>query len=152
MSRSVFETLLARYGTEVTVTRASGTSAEKAFVQPLSYRSKQYPDEAFLPAGNFDNSHFFYLGSARRPVNEACTVRWQGREFSVLRAEVYFLGRSALYQWAVLAQSGGPDPEGTGQEDPEGNSPGNPQEDLPEHSGNLENLEGGGADGTGLGG
>ena len=103
----VYDILLERYGTPVELLRDGVPQPVHAVIQPLSYKSKLYPDESYLPAGYFDNSHYLYLGSAADPVDETVVIRYAGASYRVKRAEVRFLAGEALYQWAILQQDPG---------------------------------------------
>lgn len=101
----VFEILLERYGNTVTVISGSDTVPARAVIQPLNYKNKLYPVEAYLPAGYFDNSHYLYFGAASYRLDEgSVVVGTQGKRYQVKRAQKVYLGDEELYQWAVLQE------------------------------------------------
>lgn len=105
--REMIDRMFERYGTPVTVYPAGNSPAEaRALIQPLSVRSKLSPDEACLPAGCFDRSHYFYLGpAAQRPDRLADAEIGDGeRSYRVIRARGVGCGGELLYVWAVLEE------------------------------------------------
>ncbi|CAB1255425.1 conserved protein of unknown function [Ruminococcaceae bacterium BL-6] len=103
--REMIDRMFERYGTPVTVYSAGNPPAgARALIQPLS--GKLYPDEACLPAGCFDRSHYFYLGSAARRLDRLADAEIGDgeRSYRVIRARGVDCGGETLYVWAVLEE------------------------------------------------
>ncbi|WP_283610137.1 hypothetical protein [Faecalispora anaeroviscerum] len=108
MTRAAFlRRMLEQYGTEVVVTvQGEAPVTVRAMIQAMNYKSKGYPDDAWMPEGYFDNSHFFYIGppNCRLDQMRGAALCCAGREYGVIRAQGFAAGNRILYVWAVLRE------------------------------------------------
>lgn len=89
-----WEALLVRYGQQVVLHQGEQSAAGRAFLQPIreAGREQQVPG----PLGLRREDRFLYLGAP------ADWVEWNGAAYTVQSAHPVYLGRTALYTWAVL--------------------------------------------------
>lgn len=99
--------MLEHYGKPVQVRAAGGESADaRAIIQPLGYKNKNYPDEAYLPGGYFDSSHYLYIGPVSRRLDQmtGAEILSDERDYLVRRAHCVAMGDELLYVRAVLQE------------------------------------------------
>lgn len=96
-----------RYGRKCTVISYDGNKKIQvsAFINPLLYNGRTHIGGLCLPDGYYDEGHYIYIGSPRvrldnLPNNSA--VLCDGLKYIIKRAEQYFVGKEAIYTWAVL--------------------------------------------------
>lgn len=108
--RRMIESILAGYGSPVTITRADGTAAAvRAFVQPVTEKSWQSIQKTMHALGEGPVGRYVYIGPSEAPLGETDTVVCGGRRFLVRRAETLELAGQALYIWGLLVPDGGDD-------------------------------------------
>ena len=76
------------------------TLGREAFVQPVLDRGTEQREPS--PLGLRREDRFLYLGAPDRPLAPADWVEWNGAAYTVQSAHPVYLGRTALYTWAVL--------------------------------------------------
>ena len=94
--------ILTRHGQMVTIRMADGDAATRAFIQPVTERWEQMPDE-MTALGGIDARLWLYLG--RSAVETADRILWNGMEFRVRSSRPYYVGETMLYWWASLEQA-----------------------------------------------
>ena len=92
--------LLARYGQETVLHQGEREIRARAFLQPIreTGREQQVPS----PLGLRREDRFLYLGAPDQPLALSDWVEWQGNAYTVQSTHPVYLGRTALYTWAVL--------------------------------------------------
>ena len=109
--KRMIDSILAGYGSLVTITRADGKNTDvRAFVQPVTEKSWQNLQKTMYALGEGPVGRFVYIGPVEAPIGETDTVTCGGREFLVRRAETLELAGQPLYIWGLLTPSGGDDP------------------------------------------
>ena len=100
MMEREWSTLLTQYGQETILHREERTVPSRAFLQPIreTGREQQVPS----PLGLRREDRFLYLGAPEYPMEPGDWVEWNGGAFEVQAAHPVYLGRTALYTWAVL--------------------------------------------------
>lgn len=116
MTRAGFlRRMLERYGSDTIVTVPGESPVTvRAMIQAMNYKNKVYLDDAWMPEGYFDNSHFFYIGPPDCRLNQmsGAVLRCAGREYQVIRAQNFVASNRALYVWAVLRELPGEEADG----------------------------------------
>lgn len=94
--------ILTRHGQMVTIRMADGDAATRAFIQPVTERREQMPDE-MMELGAIDARLWLYLG--RSAVETTDRILWNGMEFRVRSSRPYYVGETMLYWWASLERA-----------------------------------------------
>jgi hypothetical protein len=97
-----FQDVLTRHGQAVTVRTADGDVSTSAFLQPVTERDEQVPDEV-TGIGMIDGRLWLYLGQTA--VGPRDIVLWNGMEFRVRSSRPYYIGEQLVYWWASLEQA-----------------------------------------------
>jgi hypothetical protein len=97
-----FRDVLTRHGQAVTVRTEDGDVSASAFLQPVTERDEQLPDEV-TGIGMIDGRLWLYLGQAE--VGPQDRVLWNGMEFRVRSSRPYYIGEQLVYWWASLEQA-----------------------------------------------
>ena len=104
---ALFNEALRTYGQPVALTRPGGVTAVTACVQPVTSkdpaRSWDYP----TPPGLADKGRYLYIGPPEETLDGVTGLTWQGRSFTVTRAETWYLGETPHHVWALLVPKGG---------------------------------------------
>lgn len=95
------ETLLARYGQEVTVEHGGGRETVRAFLQPVRERDESVPEITAI--GHLDGRLWLYLG--RQALETGDTVLWGGRRFRVRGGRPHYIGDALCHWRAVLERA-----------------------------------------------
>lgn len=99
MMERTWNTILKRYGQEVTVRKGEVSATVRAFLQPALDRNRNQEEPSPLGVGNRDR--FLYLGPAGFPLDRDTLVEWQGQEYRVQAA--HLVGAEICpHWWAVL--------------------------------------------------
>lgn len=93
---------LARYGNTVTITHGGRAKTVKAFVQPLRRRHRLYLNDKTGPAGRFDNSYKYYIGSQYLAEGDVLRLECSNEEYVVVISEEYIVSDKPVYVWAIL--------------------------------------------------
>ena len=91
--------ILSRHGQMVTIRMTDGDAATRAFIQPVTERQEQNPEEQ-TGLGAIDGRLWLYLG--RSTVETTDRILWNGMEFRVRSSRPYYMGETMLYWWASL--------------------------------------------------
>lgn len=100
--RKTFNDMLARHGSNVTVSTGDKTIQTKAFIQPLRYKSQYAEIIGF--GGKYDDSYYLYIGSADSKLcaDTPSIVTQNDEKFVVRNTHNYVYKNKTLYVWAVL--------------------------------------------------
>lgn len=94
--------VLERYGQSVTVERGGESVSVRAFLQPVTERNEQVPED-FTGIGWLDGRLWLYLG--RMEVEPGDVLIWNGSGYRVRSSRPYYIGAELLYWWAALEQA-----------------------------------------------
>ena len=101
MIREIQE-ILARHGQSVTIRKADGDRAARAFLQPVAERREQETG-GMTGLGSVDPRLWLYLG--RTVVDVDDRILWNGMELRVRSSRPYYAGEQLLYWWAALERA-----------------------------------------------
>jgi len=93
--------ILNRHGQTVTLKSGGTEAAAKAFLQPVTGRNEQVPEE-MCGIGSLDGRLWLYLG--QEAVQPGDNILWDNQTFRVRSSRVYHIGDMPLYWWASLEQ------------------------------------------------
>lgn len=108
--REMIERILAAYGSEMTITCADGEKAVRAFLQPVTEKSRETMRRSIQTLGEIPAGRYVYIGPAEPALREDAAVIFRGGRYSACRAETLILAGEALYVWGLLRKEGGDDP------------------------------------------
>jgi len=91
--------ILNRHGQLVTLCLANGDANTRAFLQPVTERREQVPDE-MTALGTIDGRLWLYLG--RTAVDVGDRILWNDMAFQVRSSRPYYEGEKLLYWWAAV--------------------------------------------------
>ncbi len=94
-----WESVLARWGQEMTVVRGGERFAVRAFIESCA---DEEPVTAKTPLGAVERGRWLYLGSGRQEVRRGDGVEWGERRFIVEDAEAVFVGARVSHYRARL--------------------------------------------------
>ena len=94
--------ILRCHGQQVTIRLPTGDAVTQAFLQPVTERGEQVPEEQ-SELGGIDGRLCLYLGKSA--VKEKDCICWNGSEFRVRSSRPYYIGEKLLYWWAALEQA-----------------------------------------------
>lgn len=94
--------VLTQYGQIVTIRLADGDVSTRAFLQPMTERNEQVPDE-MTGIGSVDGRLWLYLG--RTAVEPEDQIVWNDIAFRVRSSRPYCIGETLLYWWATLERA-----------------------------------------------
>lgn len=116
MRRAAFlRRMLRQYGSNVTVTAENARpETVRALIQAMNYKSKAYPNDAWMPEGYFDSSHFSYIGppECRLDQMRGVVLNYAEKSYRVIRAQCFEVENQILYLWAVLRELPGEETDG----------------------------------------
>ena len=108
--REMIERILAAYGSEMTITCADGEKAVRAFLQPVTEKSREAMRRSIQMLGELPAGRYVYIGPAEPKLKENAAIVFRGERYSVCRAETLVVAGEALYVWGLLRKEGGDDP------------------------------------------
>jgi hypothetical protein len=96
-----------KYGGSVIIQNGSEKTGGKAFIEPLRYRNKIYVGGELHSLGTLRREKYLFIGTPDSELFEDVTVIESGsRKYIVKRCELYYVGDSPIYVWAILAEYG----------------------------------------------
>jgi len=98
-----FETILARYGQEVTVMTDTNNLTVRAFLQPVTEQKKTLPFTV-TSLGTVDDRLWIYLGRTALKFGDA--VNCGASAYTVRNSAAIQIGDELSHYWAVLEKTG----------------------------------------------
>lgn len=99
MMERLWDSILERFGENVTIRKDEVDVLTRALVQPCLEKGKE--QELAGPMGLGRQERFRYMGPVRYPLDLDTTVEWKGRRFRVQWAQLVGEG-VCPHWWAVL--------------------------------------------------
>ena len=103
--RHVFDSLFARYGTQLSVAGV----AVRGFFYSVNSRSWQNMERAFVPLGEVPRGQYICILPASAQVTAGYTVGLDGKSYEIRRAEIVRAGATPVYYWCLCVEKGGED-------------------------------------------
>lgn len=100
------EKLLARYGTEVTVTDGTAEQTVRAFFRAVNSTSWQSIESVATPLGEISRGQYAYIGPVSVAVQEGDTLVVGEKSYLFRRVEPYWYGSEAVYLWGLCVEKG----------------------------------------------
>lgn len=109
--RELIESILAQYGSTVTICRADGSEITVlGFVQPVTSKGWQNMQKVIHSLGQIPTGQYVYIGPADGALAEDDIAVCMGQRYRVMKCEVLCLADEELYSWGLLRKAGGEDP------------------------------------------
>ena len=108
--REMIERILAAYGSGMTIVCADGEKAVRAFLQPVTEKSREDMRRTIRMLGEIPAGRYVYIGPAEPALREDAEILFWGERYRACRAETLVIAGEALYVWALLQKEGGDDP------------------------------------------
>lgn len=104
--RRTVENILARYGTDMTVTGSAGTKTVRGFFRAVNSKSWQSMESEATLLGEISRGQYAYIGPVAGAVQEGDTITLGEKTYLVRRAEAYYYGNAPIYQWGLCVEKG----------------------------------------------
>ena len=105
----MLDTILHKYGTEVTLCRPEGNVSVRCFFQPVSSTSWQSIVHTVSPLGYSQRAEYLCIAPAEAGIRENETLKVLDRSYLAQRAEPYCYCGETVYQWVLCVEKGGAD-------------------------------------------
>jgi hypothetical protein len=98
--------LLQEHGTDLILTGAAGTGTIRGFFRAVNSKSWQSMESEANLLGEITRGQYAYIGPADGGVREGDTLTLGEKSYLVRRAEFYYYGNQAVYQWGLCVEKG----------------------------------------------
>ena len=104
--RKMVEDVLKRFGTDMRLTRGEETKTVRGFFRAVNSKSWQSMESEATMLGEITRGQYAYIGPADGGVKEGDTISLGDRNYLLRRAELYYYGNEAVYQWGLCVEKG----------------------------------------------
>ncbi len=111
--RKAVEHIMARYGTDMTVTSGSQSRTVRGFFRAVNSASWQSMESEATLLGEISRGQYAYMGPADAAVKEGDTLSLGEKTYLFRRVESYYYCGRAIYQWGLCVEKGVNDTWGT---------------------------------------
>lgn len=102
----IIQALLNRFGTDISVAGEGGTRVIRGLFRAVNSKSWQSMESEATLLGEITRGQYAYIGPADGDVKEGDTLSLGDRAYLVRRAESYYFGNQAVYQWGLCVEKG----------------------------------------------
>lgn len=107
--RKTVDTILRKYGTEVTLCRKQGDVKVRCFFQPVNSTSWQSIAHTESPIGHSTRAEYLCIAPAEAGIREDDVLACGGRYYLAQRVEPYCCCAEPVYLWVLCLERGGQD-------------------------------------------
>ena len=111
--RKTMETLMARWGTDMTIVSEGTTKIVRGFFRAVNSKSWQNMESVVSLLGEISRGQYVYIGPADAAVKEGDTLLLGEKSYLFRRVEPYYFGNQPIYQWGLCVEKGVNDTWGT---------------------------------------
>ena len=104
--QQMIQGILQQYGTDLTLTRGDTVRSIRGFFRAVNSKSWQSMESEATLLGEITRGQYAYIGPADGDVKEGDTLSLGDRAYLVRRAEYYYFGNQAVYQWGLCVEKG----------------------------------------------
>ena len=104
--QQMIQGILQQYGTDITVTTEDTVRTLRGFFRAVNSKSWQSMESEATLLGEITRGQYAYIGPADGNVKEGDTLTLGNRAYLVRRAEYYYFGNQAIYQWGLCVEKG----------------------------------------------
>ena len=102
---SAINSSIEKYGVDVVISTDDKIVNTKAFIEPLRYKQRIYVGGSYHRVGKTEK--YIYIGHPLHPLVEDVTIiKQQSERYLVKHCEVYTVGDSPMYIWAIIERVG----------------------------------------------
>lgn len=98
------DSIIAQYGTPVTLVRNGESRAVRAFFQPVQSTSWQSMASTATPLGMASQGQYSYIGPAGELLAEGDILRLGEKSYLLRRSEVVYAAGEPAYQWGLWVE------------------------------------------------
>ena len=104
--RRTVEKVLSQHGTDLTIVSGLESKTVRGFFRAVNSKSWQSMESEATLLGEITRGQYAYIGPADGNVKEGDTLSLGDRAYLVRRAEYYYFGNQAIYQWGLCVEKG----------------------------------------------
>ena len=104
--QNMIQQILQQYGTDLTLTCTDTVRTVRGFFRAVNSKSWQSMESEATLLGEITRGQYAYIGPADGGVKEGDTLSLGDRAYLVRRAELYYFGNQAVYQWGLCVEKG----------------------------------------------
>ena len=104
--QQMIQGILQQYGTDLTLTSGDAVRTVRGFFRAVNSKSWQSMESEATLLGEITRGQYAYIGPAEGGVKEGDTLSLGDRAYLVRRAEYYYFGNQAIYQWGLCVEKG----------------------------------------------
>ena len=104
--RRTVEKVLSQHGTDLTIVSALEQKTVRGFFRAVNSKSWQSMESEANLLGEITRGQYAYIGPADGGVREGDTLTLGEKSYLVRRAEFYYYGNQAVYQWGLCVEKG----------------------------------------------
>ena len=111
--RRTMETLMARWGTDMTIVSGEEEMTVRGFFRAVNSKSWQNMESVVSLLGEISRGQYVYIGPADAAAKEGDTLILGTRSYLFRRVEPYYFGNQPIYLWGLCVEKGVNDTWGT---------------------------------------
>lgn len=111
--RRTLETILSRFGTDMTIVSGGEETTVRGFFRAVNSKSWQNMESVVSLLGEISRGQYVYMGPADGAVQEGDTLILGNRTYLFRRVEPYYYQNQPVYQWGLCVEKGVNDTWGT---------------------------------------
>lgn len=104
--RAVVERVMAKYGSDMTITGGGETKTVRGFFQAVNSKSWQSMEHEATPLGELSRGQYAYMGPVGTAVKEGDTLHLGEKSYCFRRVEAYYYGNEPIYIWGLCVEKG----------------------------------------------
>ena len=104
--RKRIEAVMAKFGTDLTITRGETVNTVRGFFRAVNSKSWQSMESEATLLGEISRGQYAFLGPAEADVKEGDTLSLGEKNYRFRRVERYYYGNQAVYTWGLCVEKG----------------------------------------------
>ena len=104
--RQTVEKVLSQHGMDLTIVSGLERKTVRGFFRAVNSKSWQSMESEANLLGEITRGQYAYIGPADGGVREGDTLTLGEKSYLVRRAEFYYYGNQAVYQWGLCVEKG----------------------------------------------
>ena len=111
--RKTMETLMARWGTDMTIVSGEEEMTVRGFFRAVNSKSWQNMESVVSLLGEISRGQYVYIGPPAPAAKEGDTLNLGTKSYLFRRVEAYYFGNQPIYRWGLCVEKGVNDTWGT---------------------------------------
>ena len=104
--RRMVDKILSQFGSDMVLQSGGSTRTVRGLLQAVNSSSWQSIESEATLLGEISRGQYTYIGPVGTPVREGDTLTLGEKSYLVRRAEFYYYGNQAVYQWGLCVEKG----------------------------------------------